>query len=163
VITTVLVEHPWITTLGFAASLMLGPVVGYWLVGRPQLNRWLAMAALVPVALLTLAPTRRSLDVGCAVEWNFPTFGAVELMANVVLFVPPVLFFGVAIGRPFLVLLGATVASGLIELFQAVVPVLGRSCSTNDWLSNTFGSVLGAALAALALGVSRFRHEAATV
>lgn len=162
VITTILVEHRWITTVGFAACVMLGPVVGYVLVGRPQLARWLATAALVPVAVLTLVPTRRSLDVGCAIEWDYPTFGAVELMANVVLFVPPVLLFGVAIGRPLLVFLGATAASGLIELVQAVVPVLGRSCSTNDWLSNTLGSALGAALAACALAVSRLRTEAAT-
>lgn len=159
-ITTILVEHPWITSLGLAASVVLGPVVGHWLVGRPRLSRWLATAALVPVALLTLAPTRRSLDVGCAVEWAFPTFGAVELMANVLLFVPPVLLFGVAFGRPLPVLLGAIVASGLIELLQAVLPVLGRSCSTNDLLSNTVGAVLGAALAASALAVSRV--EAAT-
>jgi hypothetical protein len=162
VISTILVEHQWMTTLGLAVSVILGPVVGYWLVGRPRLARWLAIAALVPVALLTLAPTRRSLDVGCAVEWNVPTLGAVELMANVVLFVPPVLFFGVAIGRPLVVLLGASVTSGLIELLQALAPVLGRSCSTNDWLSNTLGSVLGAALAASAIAISRIRHEAVT-
>lgn len=162
VITTVLVEHPWITTVGFVASVMLGPVVGCWLVGRPRLTRWLALAALVPVAVLTLAPTRRNLDVGCAAEWDVPTFGAVELMANVVLFVPPVLLLGVAIGRPVVVLVGAVVTSGLIELVQAVVPALGRSCSTNDWLSNTLGAVLGAALAALALAASRLRNQAAT-
>ena len=159
-ISTVLVEHPWITTVGLAASVVLGPALGYWLVGRPQVARWLAIAALVPVAFLTLVPTRRSLDVGCAVEWSLPTLGAVELMANVVLFVPPVLFLVVATGRPLPVLLGATVTSGLIELFQAVVPVLGRSCSTNDWLSNTTGAVLGVALATAALTVSRVRHQA---
>ena len=162
VITTILVEHRWITTIGLAASVVLGPAVGYWLVGRPQLGKWLSMAALVPVAFLTLAPTKRSLEVGCAVEWSFPTLGAVELMANVVLFVPLVLFSGVATGRPLLVLLGAAVTSGLIELLQAIVPALGRSCSTNDWLSNTLGSVLGAALASLAFAASRFRHEGTT-
>jgi glycopeptide antibiotics resistance protein len=159
VITTILVEHPWITSLGLAASVVVGPVVGYRLVGRPQLSRWLATAALVPVAVLTLTPTRRSLDVGCAAEWSLPTLGAVELMGNVVLFVPPVLLFGVAVGRPLRVLLGATVTSGLIELVQAVLPVLGRSCSTNDWLANTLGALLGAALAAAALALSRSRRE----
>lgn len=161
VITTFLVEHPWLTTVGFVASVLLGPVVGYWLVGRRRLTWWLAGVALVPVALLTLAPTSRSLDVGCAVEWTFPTFGAVELMANVVLFVPPVLLFAVATRRPLAVLVGATATSGLIELVQAVVPGLGRSCSTDDWLSNTLGSVLGASLAVLALAVHRSRNDAA--
>lgn len=160
VITTFLVEHPWITTVGFVALVVLGPVAGHWLVGRPQLSTWLGVAALVPVAVLTLAPTSRSLDVGCAAEWGLPTFGAVELMANVVLFVPAVLLFGVATRRPLLVLLGASATSALIELFQAVVPALGRSCSTNDWLSNTLGAVLGAALAALAIATSRSRSRA---
>jgi glycopeptide antibiotics resistance protein len=160
VITTVLVEHPWITTVGLAAAVVLGPVVGHWLVGRPRLNRWLAVASLVPVAVLTLAPTRRYLDVGCAAEWSVPTLGAVELMANVVLFVPPVLLFGTAIGRPLLVLVGASATSATIELLQALVPALGRSCSTNDWLANTLGSLLGAGLAAAALAASRSRDKA---
>lgn len=38
--------------------------------------------------------------------------------------------------------------SGLIETTQAFATALGRSCSTNDWLSNTLGSALGAAIAA---------------
>lgn len=155
VITTVLVEHPWLTTVGLVASMVLGPLVGSWLVGRPRPARWLAAASLVPVVVLTLAPTSRSLDVGCVAEWTLPTLGAVELVANVVLFVPPVLLLGVATGRPLPVLLGASAASGLIELVQAVVPLLGRSCSTDDWLSNTLGAVLGAALAASALALSR--------
>ncbi len=159
-ITTFLVEHPWITTVGFVASVVLGPALGYWLVGRPQLAGRLGMAALVPVAVLTLVPTSRELAAGCAAEWSFPTFGAVELMANVVLFIPPVLLLGVALGRPLLVLLGASVGSGLIEVLQAVATAIGRSCSTNDWLSNTLGSVVGAALAATVLGVSRSRGAA---
>ncbi|WP_344004592.1 VanZ family protein [Nocardioides lentus] len=154
-ITTVLVEHPWLTTVGLVASVALGPLVGWWLVGRPRLTRWLAAASLAPVVVLTLAPTSRSLDVGCVAEWSLPTLGAVELVANVVLFVPPVLLLGVATGRPLLVLLGASATSGLIELVQALAPQLGRSCSTDDWLSNTLGAVLGAALAASALALSR--------
>ena len=37
------------------------------------------------------------------------------------------------------------------EAVQALVPAIGRSCSTNDWLSNSIGAAIGAALAALAL------------
>lgn len=156
-ITTVLVEHPWMTTVGLAALVVLGPVVGYGLVARPRLAAWLGMAALVPVAVLTLAPTSRSLEVGCAVEWSVPTLGAVELMANVLLFAPAVLCFAVATGRPLLVLVAASLASVLVELVQALAPALGRSCSTNDWLSNTLGAALGAVLAAVALALSRRR------
>ena len=57
-------------------------------------------------------------------------------MANVVLLVPPVLLLGIAVRRPVAALLVASLASGLIEVVQAFVTALGRSCSTNDWLAN---------------------------
>ncbi len=156
-ITTLLVEHPWLTTVTLLALVGLGPLVGAWLIPRPRPARWLGIAALVPIVVLTLVPTSRSLEVGCAVEWSLPTLGAVELMANVVLFVPAVLLLAVASRRPIVVLLGASATSALIELVQAVVPALGRSCSTNDWLSNTLGAVLGACLAAVALVLANRR------
>jgi hypothetical protein len=89
--------------------------------------------------------------------------GAVELMANLVLFVPPALLFGVALRRPLLVLVGAGATSALIEVLQAFATVLGRSCSTNDWLYNTLGAALGAAIAVAALrarGATRARGRA---
>lgn len=156
-ITTLLVEHPWLTTVTFLALVGLGPLVGTWLVARPRLGAWLGIAALVPIVGLTLVPTSRALEVGCAVEWSLPTFGAVELMANVVLFVPAVLLLAVASRRPIVVLLGASATSALIELVQAMAPALGRSCSTNDWVSNSLGAVLGAGLAAVALVLARRR------
>jgi hypothetical protein len=159
VITTFLVEHPWITTVAFATTVAIGPVAGYWLALRPRLAKWLGLASLLPVVALTLVPASRDLAIGCATEWGFPTFGAVELMANVVLFVPPVLLLGVAVRLPSVVCLGAIVASGLIEVTQALVPMLGRSCSTNDWLANAIGSALGAAIAVLALWL-RLRRPA---
>ena len=150
-ITTVLVEHPWLTTVALVAAVVVGPVVGYRLIDRPHLATWLGLASLLPVAALTLSPTERDLERGCAVEWALPTLAAVELMANVVLFVPPALLFGVAVRRPLMVLVGASAASALIELIQAIAVALGRSCSTNDWLSNTLGAALGTAIAASAL------------
>jgi hypothetical protein len=155
VITTFLVEHPWITTIAFVTTVAIGPVAGYWLVVRPRLGKWAGLVSLLPLVALTLVPGSRDLAMGCANEWDLPTFGAVELMANVVLFVPPVLFLGVAIRRPLAVWLGASMGSVLIEVTQALVPALGRSCSTNDWLANTLGSALGAAIAALALWLRR--------
>jgi len=118
---------------------------------------YLGLVSMLPIAALTLLPASRDLDVGCAAEWSLPTLGAVELMANVLLFVPSVLLLGVAVRRPFMVMLGASVAAGLIELVQALVTALGRSCSTNDWLSNSLGAALGAAIAALALWLRRSR------
>nr|WP_281387175.1 VanZ family protein [Jiangella mangrovi] len=139
------------TTTALVVLVVLGPLAGAWLVRRPRVTRVLLGLSLVPVAMLTLVPTSRELDAGCAVEWSVPTLGAVELMANVVLFAPLVLLAGVLTRRPVAALLAASALSALIELVQALVPALGRSCSTNDWLSNTLGAVLGAALAGVAL------------
>ena len=115
----------------------------------------LAAVACVPVALLTLVPTSRRAFETCAVEWSLPTPGRVELVANVLLLAPVVLLVAVALGRPLVALLAGSAASVAIEALQALLPALGRSCSTNDWLSNTIGAVLGALLAAVALGVAR--------
>lgn len=110
---------------------------------------------MLPVVALTLVPTSRDLVVGCAAEWSFPKLGAVELMANLVLFVPPALLLGVALRRPLLVLVAASATSALIEVLQAFATALGRSCSTNDWLYNTLGAALGAAIALAALRARR--------
>jgi glycopeptide antibiotics resistance protein len=164
VITTYLVEHPWITTVALVAVLLVGPLAGFWLIDRPRVANWLGMASLLPIAALTLVPTNRDLAVGCATEWDFPSLGAVELVANVVLFIPPALLFGVAVRRPLVVLFGASIGAGLVEVAQALLTTLGRSCSTNDWLSNTLGATLGAAIAALVIWCRRVeRGEAADV
>jgi VanZ family protein len=122
----------------------------------------LGLASLLPIAALTIFPTSRNVAVGCANEWASPTLGAVELTANVVLFVPATLLFSVARKRPWVVLLAASTASGLVEATQASVPALGRSCSTNDWLAKTLGSALGAAIAALALWSRRHLTDLVT-
>lgn len=80
-----------------------------------------------------------------------PTVGRVELAANVVLFVAPALFAAVATRRPALAFVAASVLTALIETVQALVPAIGRSCSTNDWLSNTIGAAIGVMLAVIAL------------
>lgn len=161
-ITNVLVEHPWITTVALVAAVVVGPWAAYCLVDRQRLATWLGLVSLLPVAALTLLPAGRDLAAGCAVEWDFPTLGAVELMANVVLFIPPTLLFAVAIRRPLMVMVGASVVSGLIELLQALATALGRSCSTNDWLSNTLGAVLGAVIAGFAVKLHGSRTDSPT-
>jgi ABC-type proline/glycine betaine transport system permease subunit len=75
VIATVLVEHPRITTVALVAAVVVGPVAGYWLIDRPRLAAWLGLVSVLPVAALTFLPTGRDLAVGCAVEWDFPTWG----------------------------------------------------------------------------------------
>ena len=155
---TFLVTHPWLSPLALAVLLVAGPLVGSWLVARRRLA-WSSFGlSLVPVLLLTLVPVDRELFARCSVGWALPTPGRVELMANVLLFVAPALLAGVALRRPVVALLGGVVASALVEVFQALVPALGRSCDTNDWLSNSIGAFLGAGLAAVALRLAARRR-----
>ncbi|WP_210508213.1 VanZ family protein [Naasia sp. SYSU D00057] len=156
-ITDVLLANPWLTPTALVVVVVLGPVVGVWLVGRPRLALGLAALSLLPVAALTLVPVQRELYEFCAVQWSLPTPGRVELFANVVLFVVPVLLAGVGTRRPLLVLAAASGLSALLEAFQAVVPGIGRSCDTNDWLCNTIGASIGAVLALAALAIVRRR------
>ncbi|MCA5894227.1 VanZ family protein [Isoptericola sp. NEAU-Y5] len=150
-ISTLLVAHPWLTPAAFALLVLVGPRLGRWLAGRPRVAWALCGVSLLPVLALTLVPVDRELFERCAVQWAFPTFGRVEMFANVVLFVPPVLLAAVALRRPWAAFLAGSAASALVELVQALVPAIGRSCDTGDWLSNTTGALVGAALAWVAL------------
>ncbi len=67
-------------------------------------------------------------------------------MANVVLFVTPVLLATVAAPRPLPARAAGMGLSLRIEALQAAVTGLGRSCDSNDWLINTIGSLIGAIL-----------------
>ena len=136
---TVLVEHPWISSRRSRGRACDRPHRQLWLVDRPHLATWLGQASLLPIAALTLVPAIRDLAVGFATEWELPTLGAVDLVANVVLFIPPALLLGVAVLRPLIVLFGASIGSVLVEVTQAYVPALGRSRSTNDWLAPPLG------------------------
>jgi VanZ family protein len=151
VISTVLVGHPWLPPTALALLVLFGPFVGWWLTAPPWIARWLTAAALLPVAMLTLVPVDRQLSMRCEVAWSIPTVGRVELAANVVLFVAPVLLASAATHRPILAGVAASGLSAAVEAIQALIQALGRSCSTNDWLSNTIGVVIGALLGWLAL------------
>ena len=124
----------------------------------------LAALSVVPVLALTLVPsaTSRLDSVGCTVQFALPTLGSVELLADVALFVPPVVFATLATRRPLGVLAAGTALSALIEAVQAFVPALGRACDTNDWAMNTTGAVLGVLLAAGTLALADRRRAAAT-
>lgn len=158
-ITSLLVEHPWVSPALLFLLIVAGVVGGPWLAEHPRVARWCAGIALVPVVLLTLVPTNREVFARCTVEWAVPTPSRVELAANVVLFVAPVFLAGVALRRPlraFALGLGTSLA---IEAVQAAVPALGRSCSTNDWSANAIGAAIGALLAWLALARVRSRRS----
>jgi hypothetical protein len=160
-ISTVLVAHPWLSPTALALLVVLGPLVGAWLTARPRTAWALTAASLLPVLGLALVPVDGTRFERCAVQWALPTPGRVELMANVLLFVAPVLLAGVATRRPLATLLVASGASIGVEVVQALVPAIGRSCDTNDWLSNTIGALIGAGLAWLALRLAATRSHRA--
>lgn len=149
--TTFLVEHRWIPVAILVLLVGLGPPLGGWLAGRPRVARGLAVLAALPVLLLTLAPVDRELFARCAWEWTLPTPDRVELFANVALFAPPVFLAAVASRRPLPTVVLGSAASAAIEALQAAVPAIGRSCSSDDWVSNSAGAVIGGAVAVAAL------------
>jgi uncharacterized membrane protein YccC len=116
---------------------------------------------LLPVAFLTLVPEDRQLFARCQLRWAIPTLTGPESMANILLFVVPVLLAGVATRRPVLVMLAGSGLSALVEAFQAAVPALGRSCDSDDWVNNTIGAVIGGLLALLALALASYRTRRA--
>lgn len=154
-LSTVLVEHPWLTTTALLVLVILGPLLGAVLLDRPRVTAGLLVLAVLLVVVLTLTPTSREMTVTCAVEWSLPGLGAVETAANLVLFAPLTLLGGVLTRRQWRVALVASVASAVIELGQALLPMLGRACSTNDWWFNTLGALLGALLAVGAAALHR--------
>ncbi|MFC6092671.1 VanZ family protein [Saccharothrix lopnurensis] len=154
-ITDALLDHKWLSPAALALLVVLGPFAGSWLATRRRLTSWLLVLSLVPVAVTTLVPVDRELYELCAVQWSFPTPARVELMANLVLFVAPALLLTVLTRRPLLAGLAGLGLSGAIELVQALVPAIGRSCDTTDWTSNGLGAVIGAALGWGALWLAR--------
>ena len=159
-LSTVLVENPWLIPVGLLVLLLAGPAAGALLVSRPRLTACLLFVAVLAVAVLTLTPTVREMTRTCTIEWSWPVLGAVETAANLILFVPITLLAGVLTRRPWLTVLVTSGASALVEAGQALAPALGRSCSTNDWWFNTLGAVLGALLALVALALHRRRSRA---
>jgi uncharacterized membrane protein YccC len=163
VITTFLIEHPWLSPTALALLVILGPLVGRLVARRPGAAWLLTGLGMLPVVVLTMLPTDQRAFERCEVAWMLPTVGRVELAANVVLFVAPALFAAVATRRPAVAFVAASVLTALIETVQALVPALGRSCSTNDWLSNTIGAAIGVLLGVIALRLAGpIRHPERT-
>ena len=154
-ITNVLLEHSALVPV--ALLLVAAACVGVgWLTVRAPRIRWALVAlSLLPVLVLTLVPTSRRMDgVGCVIQFALPSPGSVELLANVALFVPPVFFAVLATRRPLPVVAAGVVLSAAIEAAQAVAPIIGRACDTNDWAMNTVGTVAAALLGAATLALT---------
>ena len=146
--------------IAFIALVVVGPLFGAWLVSRQGTARRLLRVMAAAVLLLTLFPTTyRTVETRCLVDGGLAHLVAPEPLANVVLFVPLVLLAGIRTRRPLAMFLAGSALSALIETIQALVPVLGRSCTTGDWLANSAGALTGAVLAAAALWIHRSRSE----
>jgi hypothetical protein len=158
-VSTILAMHPNLPPYAFALIVALAPLVGWWLAARQQVAEALTVVSLAVVALLTLTPGGAS-GTGCQIQWptlSLHTLTAPEPAANVIMFVLPVFFAGVATRHPVWMLLAGSVLSAQIELVQGAVPALGRACDAGDWQANTIGSVVGAGLALMALEFHRNR------
>ncbi|WP_166850349.1 VanZ family protein [Isoptericola sp. BMS4] len=160
----VLVFHRTVAELALSLLVLVCVVLGAVLARRPRRGRralWVLTAVWVlPVLALTLVPDLKSLGeapgpVGCTVQFSVPTLHPIDL-ANMALFFVPAYFAALASRRPALAALAGTALSAGVEALQAVLPVLGRACDTDDWLTNTVGVVAGALVAAgVALVVGR--------
>lgn len=159
-LTDFLLEHRWLMPTVLAAVVLVGPVVGSHLVERPRLAWGLAGVSLLPLVALTLVPVDREVLQRCEIAWMFPTPARVELFGNLVLFVAPTLLVALATRRPAVTFVAACALSAAIEGLQALVPAMGRSCDTTDWLSNSIGAAIGTVLAMLALALARRRNAA---
>lgn len=73
-------------------------------------------------------------------------------MANAVLFVAPVLLFAVRLDASCWDCSSAVELSMFVVALQDAVTLLGRSCDTDDWLSNVIGAGTGALVGVAVLG-----------
>jgi VanZ family protein len=114
-------------------------------------------ASLLAVLALTLVPSGYDTrdEIWCTVQIVAPTLGRIELVANIALFFPLAFFATLASRRPLVVLVAGTGLSAAVEGIQAVAPVIGRACDTNDWVMNTIGTVVGVLLAVGTMAVAR--------
>lgn len=108
------------------------------------------------LALLAIAVWPQHLDSSLGLR-IYHWYGLIELVANIVLFVPfgamimlasPRVRWGWVVG-------GGLITSGCIELVQAVA-LPGRTGSLQDVVANTLGAAVGAAVM---LGASRVRER----
>jgi hypothetical protein len=161
-IATFLIEHRWMAPAALVLLLLAGPLAGSRLVARPRIAWVLTAVSMLPVALLTLVPQDRELFARCQVRWELPTLTGPESLANILLFVAPVLLAGVATRRPVLAMVAGSGLSVVVEAVQAAVPAIGRSCDSDDWINNTIGAVIGAVLAWLSLVLAARRTRRAS-
>jgi len=163
VLSTLLVQLPWLAFSVLIGVVVLGAFAGVWLVKRTRMTAMLLGAAVLGTAALTLYPEgdpNPVITCNAGLPYLAPT--AVESIANIVLFIPVTFLASLLWRRPLVAVLGASALSAFIEMTQALVPVIGRACDTRDWITNTIGAAVGGAIAFGALSWYRHRVVRAT-
>ena len=147
-ITTFLLHHASVVPVAFWIVVAVSAALGWSLFHFAQRRALLILGGvgLLGALVLTMSPSGSHAFAVCTVQFSMP-FEGIDTLANVAMLLPLTLFTALALRRPLPVLAAVSGFSALIEVVQAVVPVLGRSCDTNDWFMNTVGAVLGALLA----------------
>jgi hypothetical protein len=150
-ISNFLIEYSWAVPGAFVV-LVLGCVAGG--IVAMKLDRMGARilevaAAISAVAALVLAftPTDFRAYGACELVFDWPRLAAVESFSNIALMPPLAFALTMRFRRPFIVIVGISIGSALIELVQAMIPVIGRACDAGDWEMNSIGAVLGAGVA----------------
>lgn len=163
-ITNVLLDNAALAPVAVALIALVCVGVGSLLIRARRYGHrvlWtLVGLSLLPVAALTLLPTLGRSFVFCVVQFSVPTWRAVELLANVALFFPPVYFATLATREPLLMLAAGTALSATIEVVQGLIPAIGRSCDTNDWAMNTAGTIVAVLLASATMAFTRRKRPA---
>lgn len=153
-LSTYLAAYTWLAPAIIATELIVGLLLASVLAARPRASWALAGIAIAAMLALTLYPTGRESDVGCAFDVELLLL-APEPLANIALFVPPALLVTIATRSLLWGALGGAALSAAIEVVQAVAPAIGRACTIDDWLANSIGAALGAGVAALGLLLRR--------
>lgn len=143
---------------GVVATLILAPLLAALVVmaqiQQRRLRWWLAISSLFLVLGLTLYPL--GLRVGAisgamreCVQWLLsPGIMGMnaEVLLNVAMFVFLAAAWTIASGRIWVTLISALALSAMVELAQ---PLVGHTCSGQDWTANAIGAALGTAGGAL--------------
>lgn len=146
-LSTFIIENFAVVRVLLLVALIVA-IAGVGLLVRLRSGRLIAAIiaglALVVVLGLTLTPDTYPLDVTtCNLESQTPLGDYL----NIFLFVVPALFAVVATRRPVIVLFSGILLSAVIEFVQFSNPAFGRRCDIDDWLANSFGTLLGVAIA----------------
>ena len=153
-LSTYLAAYPWLAPAILSTELIVGLLLASVLAARSRTSWTLAAIAVAVTLALTLYPTGRRSPVGCTFDVELLLL-APEPLANIALFVPVALLVAIATGSPLRGALCGAALSAAIEVLQALVPAIGRACTADDWLANSIGAALGAAVAALGLLLRR--------